>query len=45
MIGLTGDDIVSNPGIAEEAKNAGMNEVITKPVDLGKLTEVMNNID
>jgi hypothetical protein len=25
VIGLTGDDIIANPAIAEEAKNAGMN--------------------
>ncbi len=42
VIGLTGDDVASNPQIAEEAKSAGMNEVITKPVDLGRLTEVIN---
>ena len=34
VIGLTGDDIRANPQIEQEAKNAGMNSVLTKPVDL-----------
>ena len=41
VIGLTGDDITTNPGIEEEAKKAGMNSVITKPVDMNLLAKLM----
>ena len=41
VIGLTGDDITTNPNIEEEAKRVGMNSVITKPVNMGLLAKVM----
>ena len=41
VIGLTGDDITTNPGIEEEAKKVGMNSVITKPVDMNLLAKLM----
>ena len=34
IIGLTGDDIWTNPQIEEEAKSSGMNSVISKPVNM-----------
>ena len=34
IIGLTGDDIRTNPHIEEEAKSSGMNSVISKPVNM-----------
>ena len=34
IIGLTGDDIRTNPQIDEEAKISGMNSVISKPVNM-----------
>lgn len=41
VIGLTGDDITTNPNIEEEAKRVGMNSVITKPLNMGLLAKVM----
>ena len=41
VIGLTGDDITTNPNIEEEARKVGMNSVITKPVDMGLLAKLM----
>jgi len=34
VIGLTGDDVKSHPEIESKAMEAGMNSVITKPVNL-----------
>jgi CheY-like chemotaxis protein len=42
IIGLTGDDITTNPTIEEEAKKVGMNSVITKPVDMNNLAKLMS---
>jgi CheY-like chemotaxis protein len=44
VVGLTGDDIVANPHIEQEAKSAGMNFVITKPVDLPRLQQVIGGL-
>ena len=33
IIGLTGDDLSSNPRIEEDAREAGMNYVLNKPVN------------
>ena len=41
VIGLTGDDVSSNPTIEEDARKAGMNGVITKPVDMNQLAKLM----
>ncbi len=43
IIGLTGDDITTNPGIEEDAKKSGMNSVITKPVDMNMLAKLIAN--
>ena len=42
IIGLTGDDISTNPAIEEDAKKSGMNSVITKPVDMNMLSKLMS---
>ena len=42
IIGLTGDDVSTNPVIEEEARKAGMNSVITKPVDMNMLAKLMS---
>ena len=44
VIGLTGDDVSKNPDIAEQARTAGMNHVITKPVDLKALTSLIESL-
>ena len=43
VIGLTGDDVANNPQIQEQAKSVGMNHVITKPVSLSMLQEMVAN--
>ena len=34
VVGLTGDDVKSHPEIYEKAISVGMNDVITKPINI-----------
>jgi CheY-like chemotaxis protein len=42
IIGLTGDDIRMDPQLEENAKKVGMNSVITKPIDMGTLAQLVS---
>ena len=44
IIGLTGDDIRMNPQLEEDAKKVGMNSVITKPIDMGTLAQLVSQL-
>jgi CheY-like chemotaxis protein len=44
IIGLTGDDVRTNPSIEEDARKVGMNSVITKPIDMNQLNKLMSSL-
>lgn len=45
IIGLTGDDLSSNPRIEEDAKKAGMNYVLNKPVNQDLLSKLIDELN
>ena len=45
IIGLTGDDVANHPELQEQATEAGMSSVITKPVNLEKLKDLISQLD
>ena len=45
VIGLTGDDIHCNPKIEEEARSVGMNSVLTKPINLVILQQLVSELN
>ena len=45
VVGLTGDDIQSNPRLGEEAQAAGMNYVLNKPVNQELLEQLIDDLN
>ena len=44
IYGLTGDDIGSHPELEQEAKSVGMGKIISKPVSVDQLEQLLNEI-
>jgi len=44
IIGLTGDDVSNNPQLQAQAKQAGMNKVLTKPINLDVLSTLLKDL-
>ncbi|CDW74040.1 chemotaxis protein [Stylonychia lemnae] len=45
VIGLTGDDVKQNPDIESKAMEVGMNQVMTKPVNIQFLQQIVSEFD